>query len=462
MVFSTTKSGLRYRESRINFNHYKYSIPNGPYHYGSTRKSSEFEMALTLFNIPHGEEGPMDSIVNISINRTATYQKIIGFGGAFTGAVSHNLNQLSSAELRQQVYQSYYSKSVGNGYNLMRIPIGGCDFDLEPWAYNEIPEHDPQLTSFKQLDPRDLERIEMITDLKKVTGNEDIKLIGAAWSPPPWMKTNGEWTGFSALREEYYQAWADYHVKYLELMSERNFSFWAISTGNEPMNGVLFPEFVRFMSLGWTPANQGRWLGNNLGPSLRQSPTAFNVKILAGDDQRYTFPWWFDRMYEESPDVANYIDGFAVHWYADKYQSPKVLDDAAEKFPGKFIIATEACSGDKPWDIHKPVLGFWGRCEDYVIDIIEDLNHQVSAWVDWNLILNENGAPNYAKNFVDSPIIGNVSEIYKQPIFYAMGHFSRFIIPDSVRLYSKSSHRFIKSTVFLRPDGYTVVVLCNT
>lgn len=118
-------------------------------------------------------------------------------------------------------------------------------------------------------------------------------------------------------------------------------------------------------------------------------------------------------------------------------------------------------SGDRPWDVHKPILGFWARCEDYVIDIIEDLNHHVSAWVDWNLILDENGGPNYASNFVDSPIVANESEIYKQPTFYAMGHFSRFILPDSVRIFSKSSHKFIKSTAFLRPDGYTAIVLYN-
>lgn len=166
-------------------------------------------------------------------------------------------------------------------------------------------------------------------------------------------------------------------------------------------------------------------------------------------------------MHEGSPDANQYIDGMAVHWYADRYLGPEFLDKAASMFPEKFIIATEACSGDRPWDVHKPIPGFWGRCEDYVIDIIEDLNHQVSAWVDWNLILDPKGGPNYAKNFVEAPVVANGTEIYKQPTFYAMGHFSRFVIPDSVRLYSKSSHKFIKTTVFLRPDGYTACVLYN-
>lgn len=52
-------------------------------------------------------------------------------------------------------------------------------------------------------------------------------------------------------------------------------------------------------------------------------------------------------MYEAQPDVSQYIDGLAVHWYADKFTGPNPLDEASAKFPGKFIMNTEACSGLK-------------------------------------------------------------------------------------------------------------------
>lgn len=42
---------------------------------------------------------------------------------------------------------------------MMRIPIGGSDFDLAPWAYNEQPTHDLNLSNFAQLDDRDLKRV---------------------------------------------------------------------------------------------------------------------------------------------------------------------------------------------------------------------------------------------------------------------------------------------------------------
>lgn len=45
--------------------------------------------------------------------------------------------------------------------------------------------------------------------------------------------------------------------------------------------------------------------------------------------------------------------------------------------------------------------------------------------MDWNLCLDMQGGPNWVKNFVDSPIIVDASkqEYYKQPMWYALGHF---------------------------------------
>ncbi|PAV82933.1 hypothetical protein WR25_00957 [Diploscapter pachys] len=54
-----------------------------------------------------------------------------------------------------------------------------------------------------------------------------------------------------------------------------------------------------------------------------------------------------------------------------------------------------------------------------------DLNNFVVAFCDWNLALDLNGGPNWAKNFVDSAIIIDKErqEFYKQPIYYALAHF---------------------------------------
>ena len=113
-----------------------------------------------------------------------------------------------------------------------------------------------------------------------------------------------------------------------------------------------------------------------------------------------------------------------MHWYTDFLIPPKVLDMTHDKFPDKWLFGTEACAGFIPILPHV-LLGDFGRAESYAKYILEDLNHWVTGWTDWNLALNLEGGPNWAKNFVEAPVIVNqtADEFYKQPIFYIMGHF---------------------------------------
>jgi glucosylceramidase len=275
------------------------------------------------------------------------------------------------------------------------------------------------------------------------------------------MKSNNDYTGFSVLRDEYYQTWADYHVKYLELMAKNGLPFWGISTGNEPLNGLVLTRLAPFMSLGWGPMLQGKWIADNLGPTMKRSTVTKDIKILTGDDQRYTVPTWLMLMEKVGKNVTDFIDGIAVHWYADRIASTDFLDMTAKMYPNKFLISTEACSGFTRQESNKIDFGAWHKLEDLVLDVIEDFEHFVTGWIDWNLVLNEYGGPSYANNFVDAAIITAGSEIYKQPTFYGMGHFSRFIPEGSVRIRTKSSNKFIKTVGFLRSDGYSVLVMYN-
>lgn len=93
------------------------------------------------------------------------YQKIIGFGGAITGAVVLNLESVPQ-ELESYILESFYSDRLGIGYSMLRMPIGGSDFDLSPWAYNENPVNDVSLSNFTQLDERDLRIIKRINKIK--------------------------------------------------------------------------------------------------------------------------------------------------------------------------------------------------------------------------------------------------------------------------------------------------------
>ena len=124
---------------------------------------------------------------------------------------------------------------------------------------------------------------------------------------------------------------------------------------------------------------------------------------------------------------------------------------------------TEACTGDRPWETEKVKLGDWVRGERYLNNIIEDLNHWVVGWTDWNLVLDMQGGPNWAGNFVDAPIISNPEkgEFYKQPMYFALAHISRFIPPGSVRVGLTHSDESIKAVAVQRPDSTIAIVLLN-
>lgn len=446
LLVSSSRDGQRFNQSTGSFE----------------RAFNRSSFVPTVLRAPSQRFARSTRIIDVNVDRRKRFQTVLGFGGAFTGAVSYNLDLLKP-ELRQCLYRSYYSKTVGIGYNFMRIPIGGCDFDLKPWAYNELPVDDGALSNFTQLDERDVKKVAQIMDLMEIADNHGIKIIGAAWSPPKWMKSNNEWSGSSRLKAEYYQTWADYHIKYLQLMKDAGLDYWAISTGNEPMNTVIGFLFVRFMSLGWTAPSQGKWVGENLGPTLRNSSFK-DVKLFAGDDQRYTFPWWFCQMNQGHPNATAYLDGLAVHWYWDGVTPAGLLDQAAQTYPDKLVFNTEASLGDKPFQTHGPILGSWDRAESYITYILQDLQHSVHGWIDWNLLLNEIGGPNYANNFVESAVVINSTtgeELYKQPIFYGMGHFSRFITEGSTRFETTSSDSGLIVVGFTRPDEKTVLVFYN-
>lgn len=80
------------------------------------------------------------------------------------------------------------------------------------------------------------------------------------------------------------------------------------------------------------------------------------------------------------------------------------------------------------------------------------------------MALDTHGGPTYIENYVDSPILVNSTsgEFYKQPMFYAIGHFSKFVPPGSFRIGTLSGVDGLNVAAFSRPDGGVVLVILNT
>lgn len=167
-------------------------------------------------------------------------------------------------------------------------------------------------------------------------------------------------------------------------------------------------------------------------------------------------------------DTMNYVDMFGVHWYLDNFMPPFWNNVAHIIYPTKPILNTESCSGagTNVLEVRGPDSGSWSRCEDYVSKYIKSFLHWNTGWIDWNLWLNEQGGPVNINNAVDASIIINETtgnEFYKQPMYYGIGHFSKFIQPGCKRietdLYTLSVA--IEAVAFDCPEKTVTVILHN-
>ncbi|KAK6750033.1 hypothetical protein RB195_002184 [Necator americanus] len=292
------------------------------------------------------------------------------------------------------------------------------------------------------------------------------KFFSSPWSAPAWMKSNGHMKGGGVLKGkeggEYYQTWANYFVRFFEEYHKNGIDFWGLTVQNEPTSG-LNPDYG-WQTMYFSAAMERDFVKNQLGPALKSSPYAKDLKLMVNDDQRYNLPEWADTILNDT-EAAKYVSGIAVHWYEDLEVPAAVLTTTHQRHPDYFILASEACNGFEPLE-GRPNLGDWGRAETYVNDIIADISNYVSGWTDWNICLDMQGGPNWVGNYVDSPIIINAAkqEYYKQPMWYAMGHFSKFVPRDSSRIkstFKNSVPNGVKQVAFVTPDGYKVVVLVN-
>ncbi|XP_063833346.1 lysosomal acid glucosylceramidase-like [Ostrinia nubilalis] len=359
----------------------------------------------------------------LTLNVSIQYQAIDGFGGAITDAAGLNWLSLTDTNLRQSLIDSYFS-SKGLEYTMIRTPIGCSDFSSRKYALNELPLYDKQLSNFSLAEEDFNLKIPMFKAAIKAS-NQDIYVIATTWSPPDWMKVSNGISVCGKLNPDYYQTYADYHVKFIDEYNKQGIKIWALTTTNEPSNAFL--ATMVFNCMGWSSTDQ----------------------LVASD-----------------PRVLNYIDGVAVHGYADLVIPASILEAVTNLYPQLKLMMTEFCEGYLS-PTQKVLLGSWDRAESYIKSILGNLNFGAAGYVDWNLCLNQIGGPNWALNFVDSPIIvfPEAGEFVKQPTYYAMGHFSKFLPRGSKRIhvdiYKSQYDLNLQNVAFVTPLNTVVVILYN-
>lgn len=409
------------------------------------------EAALANGNVPSDNEG---SIINIFDE--IEYQKIIGFGGAFTESDAYNYARLSDAQ-KKDFLEKYFSREKGIGYNFGRMHINSCDFSLDIYSY--VEEGDRELKTFSL----ERDRKYIIPFLKDALAycDQEIILFASPWSPPAYMKDNESAVGGGCVKEEYKTMWARYYAKYIKAMAAEGITISAVTVQNEPK------AVQTWESCTYTPEQEREFIEKYLTPVLEEEGLS-HIRLIIWDHNK-------ERVYDRSKKIfasqpiRDRVWAVGHHWYTgDHFEGLRLVH---EQF-GKVLISTESCC-----PISTPDLT---AAESYGTELCGNLNNFTAGFCDWNLLLSQNGGPFHNRSGETTAVTGKVFEDKSQgcyapvlwdtekrqlvytPAYYYIGHFSKFVQRGAVRIATTRYTQQLQVCGFKNPDGSLVLVLLNT
>lgn len=378
----------------------------------------------------------------IEIDNQKTFQTIDGFGFALTGGSAQHLAHMDTAKRAALLKELFAVDGKNIGISYLRISIGSSDLNNHVFSYDDLPagKTDPTLAKFS-LAP---DRTELIPVLKEILAiNPQILILGSPWSPPAWMKTNNDAKG-GKLKAEYYAAYANYFVKYIQGMKAEGINIDAITIQNEPLNDKNTPSMLMQAD------EEALFIRSHLGPAFKAA--GLRTKIILYD-HNCDVPEYATSILND-PLANPYVDGSGFHLYGGEIGAMSGVHNA---FPQKNLYFTEFMAVEPTEStrisIAKPVEGtFIGALQNWSRNVLL-----------WNLAANSKFEPhtdNGGCGICQGAVTIDGNEVTRNLAYYAMAHFSKFVRSGSVRIASSSSAT-LPNVAFKVPGGKTVLIVVN-
>lgn len=380
----------------------------------------------------------------INIYPSVTYQTFKGFGGMFTESAAYCVKNAGGTN-GDDIMKDLFSDS-GLCYSCGRVHLDSCDASLSNYSAVD-DENDFCLESFSL--SRDEEYlIPMIKKAQKYC-SKPLTLMISPWSPPAFMKTNGEKNHGGQLKPEFYTLWAKYICRFMKEYQKHGIDFSMISLQNEPKATQNWDSCL------YTAAEEREYLRNYLIPEMKRQGFG-HIEILIWDHNK-------ERALERALETINdkemdaLISGVAVHWYSgDHFEQLAMIH---KLFPDKRIVFTEGCVEYSRFSIDDHL----AHARMYAHDIIGDLNNGVDCFMHWSMVFDQNGGPNHVNNLCEAIIMCDTenSRYVKTLPYYYIAHFSRHIKPGAVRIGFSRFDDSLDVTAFINPDMKRVIVVLN-
>ena len=250
------------------------------------------------------------------------------------------------------------------------------------------------------------------------------------------------------------------------------------------------------------PAVEAEFIGKYLGPTFEKHGLS-DVAIYGFDQNIFEMGPYTAAIYGDTS-AKKYTTGMAVHWYGSTVNCfPETLDSIHALYPNKTIFHSEGCIdnlGCEPWDGVTDPVGFkeccWFNNDDfwwqpvatdwaystrwagdthpkyagvhrYARYIIEGMNHWLTGFIDWNIVLDSIGGPNHVNNFAAAPVMVDYQNdiIYYTPYYYVLKQFSRSMRPGDLVLGVQNPNlpeKDLHVCATVNKDGVYAINILNT
>ena len=378
----------------------------------------------------------------IDVDDTKTFQTIDGFGFAVTGGSAQLLMRMDPASRAAILHELYADDGNNIGSSYIRVSVGASDMNDHVYSYDDMPEGqtDPAMAKFS-LDP---DRADVIPVLKEILAiNPKIKILASPWSAPLWMKTTGVARG-GVLKPEYFAAYAEYFVKYIQGMQAAGIPIDTLTIQNEPLNEKNTPSMLMLES------EQEDFIKNHLGPAFKKAGIKTKIVLYDHNLDHPLYPLTILR----DPEANKYIDGTGFHLYGGTVDA---MTQVHNEFPNKNIYFTEQSvtehSGSPDINLSKPVARI-------IIGVSRNWSKNILLW---NLAADPQNGP-HTNDGGCTGCVGAITidgdKVTRQVAFYTLAHASKFIRPGSVRIGSNDLEQ-LPNVAFKTPKGEKVLIVSN-
>ena len=255
------------------------------------------------------------------------------------------------------------------------------------------------------------------------------------------MKDNRASKGGSLL-PEYYDAYADYFVRYVKGMAQEGITIDAVTVQNEPLHPGNNPSLLM-------PAEQqAEFVGQHLGPAFAAAGLETRIVIYDHNADRPDYPLTV----LEDAEARPFVDGSAFHLYGGEIEALSEVHDA---YPDKHLYFTEQWIGapgdfaeDLGWHVRELFIGAPRNWAETVLE--------------WNLAADPQQDPHTDGGCTRSlgALTIDGTSIKRNTAYYTVAHSSRFVPAGSERVGSTGPVE-LPNVAYRTPSGEVVLLVLN-